>query len=422
MKMVLAEPPAWANKRVNLTIDKPDRDERMTITHGDSNEMILELTIEKKTRNVVVDVKDVSSVVVTGKVGTPVKKIPTPPAKKDRNWVIEDEMKEVSTGKKGKGAERDEEQFELVPTGRKVLTVWKPGQRNKEVQLPVADQPGEYTPKGTDEHPIYEILGQGDMLFALAVGIKERKHVLLEGPTGIAKTSAVRWLASLLNYNLIVQPIARGTQDRHLTGEYAPAGPGDFRWMDGPTTRAARASQDHPTILLYDELNRIGNVAEFARVYQLIDDTRTLELPERRTEKGEVEKIKAGELYVMATANPVEDDGADYVGVKELDPAFVSRFPIKPPLAYPEAAIEARALADRVPSLDEKTAKKMVECAKKIRESQEVRFPISFRELEAWGILLQYHAWKDAAEQAVVSKASPMFRPDIRNLLTLTGV
>jgi MoxR-like ATPase len=417
MKMVLSEPPVWANKRVELRLEKPERDERMEILHGDTGTKIMEITIERSTRNVVVDVMDVPEIIVTGKgggVAQVVKK--AKPKNKDQTWAVEDEMVEDESKPVNSATG-------LLPqkkTGRKVLRVWNPSS-GKEVFLPIADKPGEYTPINTPEQPIHEVQGQPDMLFALAVGIRERKHVLLEGPTGIAKTSAARWLASLLNYNLIVQPIARGTQDRHLTGEYAPAGVGDFRWMDGPTTRAARASQTHPTILLYDELNRIGNVAEFARVYQLIDDTRTLELPERRTEKGEVEKIVAGDLYVMATANPVEDDGADYVGVKELDPAFISRFPIKPPLAYPKAEIEASALAHRVESLSMADALKMVKCAQRIRDSHEVRFPISFRELEAWGVLLQYHSWQNAAEQAVISKAAPMFRGDIRNLLQLTG-
>src|SRR5690606_32140978 len=125
------------------------------------------------------------------------------------------------------------------------------------------------TPKGS-----YEIMGQPEMLFALCLAIKHKKHSLLTGPTGIAKTSMYRWLAEQLGYNLVIMQIARGTQDRHLLGEYAPAGPGTFEWMDGPVTKAARLSNDHPTILLFDELNRIGNVAEFSRVYSLLDDTR----------------------------------------------------------------------------------------------------------------------------------------------------
>jgi len=269
---------------------------------------------------------------------------------------------------------------------------------------------------------VFEVVGQAQMLFTLALGIKMKKHTLLTGPTGIAKTTCYRWLAKQLNYNFIIQPISRGTQDRHLVGEYAPAGPGDFRWMDGPTTKAARLSLEHPTILMYDELNRIGNVAEFSRVYSLLDDTRMLELPERRQPDGSIEVIRSGELYIGATANPADDDSADYVGVKELDPAFVSRFPFQPRLGYPAVDIEAKALCDRVEHLDASTAKKMVQAAKRIRESTEIRFPISFRELEAWALAIPFHGFADAAEIGVISKAPAVFRPDIRNLLQLSGI
>ena len=156
-------------------------------------------------------------------------------------------------------------------------------------------------------------------------------------------------------------------------------------------------------------------------MYSLLDDTRMIELPERLQPDGTVEIVHAGDLYVGATANPVEDEGGDYLGVKELDPAFNSRFAIQPPLKYPSVNIEAQALADRVPALDIATAKKMVEAAKKIRDSHEIRFPISFRELEAWALALPHYGMKDAAEVAVISKAAPSFRGDIRNLLQLVG-
>lgn len=284
-----------------------------------------------------------------------------------------------------------------------------------EIRLPIASQPGPYTP----EDDVHEIVGQGEMLFTVCLGIRDRAHTLLTGPTGVGKTSVYRWLAKKLNYNLVIMPVSRGTQDHHMRGEYAPVGPGEFAWTDGPVTLAARLSSTHPTLLVFDEMNRIGNVAEYARIYSLLDDTRMIELPEKRAE-GAVERVHADQLFIGATMNPVDDDHGDYIGVKELDPALASRLKYRPTISYPDPETEARALCNRVEHLDAKDAIRMVQAATRVRESHDIRFPFSFRELEAWAMLLPHFGYADAAEAAVVSKAALVFQSDLRNLIALT--
>lgn len=419
MKFVLNEPPAWTQRTVDIVMQKKDnRDEMVEVFHGDDGDKVAEITIEQKTRNIIVKGVGSAKLVFADDSGNPLTVGgPTAgsrvrqPGEMDkgpfkRNWSIEDAFSV------------DEEGNEQL-TGGKTFKVWL--DNGASIELPVMAEPGEFTPI---EEP-YEIFGQHEMLFAICLSVRLGKNSLLTGPTGIGKTTVYRWLAKKLNYNLLIQPIARGTQDRHLVGEYAPAGPGDFRWMYGPMAKAVIASTTHPTILVLDEINRIGNIAEFSRAYSLLDDTRMLELAEKRMDDGTIEQLKAGELYIGATANPTDDEGAggaDYVGVKELDPAFNSRFPIQPRLEYPIPEIEINALMDRVPELQKNVATKMVEAAKRVRESHEVRFPMSFRELEAWAICCGYYGYKDAAEIAVVQKAPAVFRPDIRNLLTLQGL
>src|SRR5688500_15234629 len=207
-----------------------------------------------------------------------------------------------------------------------------------EIRLPIMAKPGLYTP----QEFVPETMGQEEMLFALALGIAQHKPVLSIGPTGTAKTTTKRWLAKTLNYNFVLCPISRGTESVHLVGEYLPTGEPQvpFDWTDGPVTQATRLSSDHPTILCFDEINRIGNIAEFARIYSLLDDSKVLELKEKRNE-GQIEVIRPGELYIFATANPTDDEGADYIGVTELDPALSSRFPYQPEVAYPPKEMEA---------------------------------------------------------------------------------
>jgi MoxR-like ATPase len=292
---------------------------------------------------------------------------------------------------------------------------------NAKISLDIQGGPGELTPSN-----VFETYGQQKMMFHIALAIHHHEHCLLTGPTGTAKTTTVAWMAEKLNYNLVVMPINRGTEASHLIGEYMPGQNKTFKWVDGPVIRAARLSQTWPTILLIDEISRIGNVAEFARIYSLLDNQRFLELPEKENVlgTGEVERINAGELYVIATANPADsEEGSsgvgDYIGVQELDPALASRFKIQPPVTYPIAEVEIAALVSRVPSLTKGVARTLVVAANRIRNAQDVRFPISFRELEGWAKTIPYLGLKEAAEVCVVQKCPPMYRPDVRNLLKL---
>lgn len=438
MKLTVKELPEFTQRYLALDFTKSADETSIVVKHLDTNEIIAEIACEESTRNAVVQLVGSNRIVVLDDDGqereVTVRKFDAPPSG-TRNWAIVEveeptgETEEVEIANPAYQPSADGDDIEGVPqyitktvpvmqgTGERVLQVWL-GNGNK-VELPIMPEPGPFTPLSTPENPIHEIVGQDHMLFTIALGIRLGKNTLMTGPTGIGKTSIYKWIAHVCNYNFIVQPISRGTQDMHLKGEYKPVGAGDFRWADGPTALAARLSQEWPTLLVIDEINRIGNVAEFATVYGLLDDQRRLELPEKRTEDGSIEVIQADRLYIGGTANPVDDDGGDYIGVKELDPAFSSRFPLQPRLGYPTKEIEAMALCDRVDTLDKDMALKMVGLARQVRESQEVRFPLSFRELEAWALLLPYFGYAESAEIAVVSKAAHVFRPDIRNLLQL---
>ena len=286
-----------------------------------------------------------------------------------------------------------------------------------EVTLPKAKKPGPAAP--TED--VYEILGQPEMVFSVAYAISKKQHFALSGPTGVGKTTIVRWFAKQLGYNLVIAPIARGTEQAHLVGDYLPTGPALFEWMDGPVTEAVRLSQDGPTLLLFDEMNRIGNIAEFARVYSVLDDTRKLVLKERRQEMGTAETLEVGDLIIGATMNPSDDEHADYIGVQDLDPALVSRFPVQPSVDYPEVDVETNALVGRVPDLPGPTARLMCQVAQRVRTSTEVRFPMSFRELVAWGEAIPLMGYRGAARVTVTNKAPISMRPSIEGIMDLAG-
>lgn len=302
------------------------------------------------------------------------------------------------------------------------MVIWNP-QNDAEIVLDRASAPGERTPSG-----VPEIYGQPELLFEVAMGISLGQNVLLSGPTGTGKTTVLAWFAQQLNYNLVPVAITPKTEAAHLVGEYLP-GPeaGSFPFIYGPVAVATRLSQTHPTILVLDELSRIGNVAETAGILPLLDGQRRLEIPQHpNATSGEPEVLVAGDLVVTATMNPADSDddevgGGDYIGVTELDPALSSRFAFHPPVGYPPEDVEAAVLADRtgVPS---GVALSMVQAINKIRHAAHIRFPVSFRELEGWARAYPYVGYARGAEIAVTRKAHPSFRTAIAGILNLTRV
>jgi MoxR-like ATPase len=385
-------------QKIAVRLAQNDAESELYILHGDTQEKLITLVADPISRQISATINhdsaliDITNAKLAGKVST----IPQggAPTGITRNWRIDE-----------------------AADGAREFVVWFD---KHEVRLPIASEPGRYTPKG-----VPEVYGQDEMLYVLAVGIKTGGHTLLSGPTGTAKTTVWAWLAEKLNYNLVVMPMSGSTEAAHLIGEYLPAPAADnsfgVAWTDGPAVAAVRMSQSHPTILMFDEFNRIRNIAEVARIYPLLDNQRFIELVEKRNGGNSVERLDAGELYIGATMNPADDEAADYSGVLELDPALMSRFANVPEITYPPIDIEIRAIMARVPTLTSAQAKKMVDAARRIRAAVEVRFPVSFRELEAWGKMMEFMDYDRAAEVTVVRKAHADARPSVRNLLKLQG-
>lgn len=381
------------NGTIELSCERSDDFKNMYLKIGDKN--IATLSADKD-GVVNVELREQNDVIFTGDIVT----MPEEVTALDSAWL------------EAQGTNWREDVYTLDKRRKSVVFTYP--KTGASIEIPKAAKPDIFTPKNT--FPIY---GQPAMLFALAMGIKHGRHTNLSGPTGTGKTTAYQFLAELLNANFIRVQIDPKTEGASLVGEYLPTGLGTFEWTDGPVTEAVRLSQDHPTVLVLDEISRIGNVAELARLYSLLDDSRRLVLPERRHEMGKPEILEAGELYIGATMNPADDAGADYIGVRELDPALMSRFSFVPEIKYPSDEIEIKTLRSRVPGLSAAHAERMVKCANRVRTSAEIHYPFSFRELVAWAEAIPYYAYKDAAEVAVVKKANFHYQADLRNNIDL---
>lgn len=166
------------------------------------------------------------------------------------------------------------------------------------------------------------IVGQDAMTRSLVLGLLTGGHVLLEGLPGLAKTLAVKTLATVLDAkfsriqftpDLLPSDLIGTTIYRPETGEFVP--------KKGPI---------FANIVLADEINRAPAKVQSAlleamaeRQVTLADETYILEEP----------------FLVLATQNPIENEGTYNLPEAQLD-----RFMFKTRVTYPNRAEERQVL------------------------------------------------------------------------------
>ncbi|HEX6106128.1 MAG TPA: AAA family ATPase [Gemmatimonadales bacterium] len=194
------------------------------------------------------------------------------------------------------------------------------------------------------------IVGQRAMLDRLLVGLLADGHVLLEGVPGLAKTLAVRTLASTIH---------AGFHRIQFTPDLLPADlvgtmiynqrSGEFTVQQGPI---------FTNLLLADEINRApakvqSALLEAMQEKQVTIGGRTFPLPEL--------------FLVLATQNPIEHEGT-----YPLPEAQVDRFMFKLVVTYPERRDE-REVLDRMTAGPEPTARRLIEPERVLRARALVR-------------------------------------------------
>lgn len=136
-------------------------------------------------------------------------------------------------------------------------------------------------------------------------------NVLIEGPTGPGKTTAVMAYAAKNDHAFYAVPSNVGVEPSQLFGKFIPDGEGGFVWQDGPVTDLVR----HGGVLLINEVNfippRVATV-----LFGLLDRRREITLLDHKSEV-----VKAhDDLLIVADMNP------DYSGTQQLNQAFRNRF------------------------------------------------------------------------------------------------
>ncbi len=176
------------------------------------------------------------------------------------------------------------------------------------------------------------LIGQRRLLDRLLIGLLTDGHVLLEGVPGLAKTLAVRTVARALDLSFKRVQFTPDLLPADVIGTqiYNPR-TGDFTVKQGPV---------FANVVLADEINRAP-----AKVQSALLEA----MAERQVTIGESSLPLPRPFFVLATQNPVEQEGT-----YPLPEAQVDRFMLKVLIDYPTRDDEL-AILDRMGGLDSST-------------------------------------------------------------------
>ena len=167
-----------------------------------------------------------------------------------------------------------------------------------------------------------EIVGQAALVERLLIALLADGHLLVEGAPGLAKTTAIRALASRLEADFARVQFTPDLLPADLTGtEVWRPQDGRFEFLPGPIF--------HP-ILLADEINRAP-----AKVQSALLEA----MGERQVTVGRQTYPLPALFLVMATQNPIEQEGTFPLPEAQLD-----RFLMYVRIGYPEAEAETEIL------------------------------------------------------------------------------
>ena len=167
-----------------------------------------------------------------------------------------------------------------------------------------------------------QIVGQADLVERLLIALLADGHLLVEGAPGLAKTTAIRALASRIDADFARVQFTPDLLPADLTGtEVWRPQEGRFEFQAGPIFHS---------VLLADEINRAP-----AKVQSALLEA----MGERQVTVGRQTYALPQLFLVMATQNPIEQEGTFPLPEAQLD-----RFLMYVRIGYPEADAEGEIL------------------------------------------------------------------------------
>ncbi len=166
------------------------------------------------------------------------------------------------------------------------------------------------------------IVGQLDVVEQLLISVFARGHCLLEGVPGLAKTLMISSLAKTLNLSFSRIQFTPDLMPADITGteiieENRSTGARERRFMEGPL---------FANVILADEINRTPPKTQAALLEAM---------QERQITIGRVRHTLADPFFVLATQNPIEQEGT-----YPLPEAQQDRFMFKVHVTYPSFSDE----------------------------------------------------------------------------------
>ena len=156
------------------------------------------------------------------------------------------------------------------------------------------------------------IVGQDELIDAMLIALLSGGHILVEGVPGVAKTTAVNTLAKVLGFDFKRVQFTPDLLPADITGsEILDIQHNSFKIKHGPI---------FTNLLLADEINRAGAKVQSALLEAMAEKQVTI---------GEHSLKLESPFMVLATANPVEQDGT-----YELPEASLDRFMLKIDVEY----------------------------------------------------------------------------------------
>jgi len=178
------------------------------------------------------------------------------------------------------------------------------------------------------------IVGQKYMMDRLLLGLLAQGHILLEGVPGLAKTLAIKTLASAINAKF-----AR----IQFTPDLLPADLiGTMIYNQKDNNFAVRKGPIFANFILADEINRAP-----AKVQSALLEA----MQERQVTIGDKTYLLEEPFLVLATQNPIEQEGT-----YPLPEAQVDRFMLKVVIHYPEKEEEKMIIRQNVSGVVQKIA------------------------------------------------------------------
>ncbi len=269
------------------------------------------------------------------------------------------------------------------------------------ISLPVSEIVNDYIPQEQ------KIVGYKNVLENLAFGVQKNLPTLLIGETGLGKTALIRHLAGQTNNGFRRLNLNGQTTVDEFVGRTLLNKDGTY-WQDGVLTDALR----HGYWLLLDEINAALPEILFV-LHSLLDDDRYIVIPENG---GEI--VRPHENFrIFATMNP----SGKYHGTKDLNKAFLSRFPMIIQLEYPKPEEESL-IIQSYSKITPKDANNLASMAKDIRSSyfkDEIDTVCSTRDLINCAQMSEDIGMNMALELSVINRASKEDNKAINTIVKL---